>query len=257
MTTTTPTTQVRMPTGSFRRWLHRAGIWLPAPLDTTYAARDELPLDVITQITAPRITGSATPAQLEGLDARTEQALGELVLALDGARIISYALRAQGGEVLTVAAVIGGTSAVLVVDRPGEIALRSVPAVSAAESVVRALPPLRPASLRPVEVPVAALAAVSAPGGADRARRADIARRAGVDAAVLDEIHRVSTTQRAIGIVGSCRPGDMAHGTSADWFESRHGALLKSAGRPGHVRFAPADRAALTRLLVGSARDAA
>lgn len=250
--TTSPRLQTRVPTPVLGRWLLRSGIVLPVPLTAMHVARLPLAVDDVAELTAPRIAGSATPAQLEALPAPTAAALDAVEDLLSDPTTVAYATHTDrpGGATRTLGALLRGRRAVVIEDTATDVTVLEVAAHEVADTLARRLA-TRPAAFRPVDVPTAVLAAVAADPSRGSVEAA--LRRAGLAPDALDVVRRVQADVRAFGVVGAVpvgRPG--REPVLGDWYAGPAGAILKHAGGPHTLRFEPADRAALTRLLAAA-----
>lgn len=257
-----PVSVVELTTGDFGRWVQRARLVLPVPLNAGHAARIDLDLDELLAVSEERLEvdnaiGGVPPAQRHLPDsARDLVGYAEGILR-DPTACVWAGRGVVGGEDSLVVGFAAGDDGLVVVDTADRITLRRTTAAHLAATVVSMLPAVRPVRLEPVTVPRQALAALragSSERGLDRVSR-NLAAAAGIPEEALLTLAKLQASLTAQGMIGAVRydGGDVAPGAvGADWFESTGGAVLKREGAAGEMCFEPATAATLTSAAIAA-----
>lgn len=236
-----------VPTEVFGRWLHRARAALPVPLTSTWAATVPLSVDEVVGLTEERRASDVTT--VPGMPPGAARTLTAALPILTDPQVIAWMARSTAdGDTMTVAGLLHGGSALLLIDTREEVSLQSVAVNELAQAMVRALPATRGAYLPSTTLTAGALEALAdvSDQGLNRVHAAT-----GVDPEVLRLLQRLHRGANVIGLLGAMRRGGQLVG-GADWYEGRDGAVLKRAESPDRFRFEAATRSALTSALVGA-----
>ncbi len=259
-----PTSAVELATDDFGRWLRRARLVLPVPLNSGYAARVDLDWDELLAVSEERI--EITNA-VERADADQPPLVRELLRyaarLLSGPDLGVYAVRSDAAGCETMAVGLSsGPDGLVVVDTPTTVRLVRTSATELASAVVAAMPSLRGFALEPIRLTERALETIHAGAsarGLDRAAH-NAAAAAGIPTEVVQTLARLQEATTGGGLIGAVRYAEDGEALpaplSSDWYEGPTGAVLKrSLGDGSHV-YEPATRTSMTSAAVAAVSSA-